>query len=41
MDSPNKITNRKTGTQVVTGIFSGKPNACPSQPHCVTATSTP
>src|ERR1700685_1008204 len=41
MDSPNKITNRKTGTQVVTGIFSGKPSACPSQPHCVTAVSTP
>src|SRR5580692_9683087 len=41
MDRPNKITNRNTGTQVVTGIFTGNPNTCPSQPHWVTAVSTP
>ena len=41
MDSPNRITNRNTGTQVVTGMFSGKPNTCPSQPYWVTAVSTP
>ena len=41
MDRPNRITNRNIGTQVVTGIFSGKPNRWPSQPYCVIATSTP
>src|SRR5262245_61098190 len=41
MDRPNKITNRNTGTHVVTGIFSGKPSACPSKPHWGTAVSTP
>ena len=41
MDRPNKITKRNTGTQVVTGIFSPNPSACPSQPHWVTAVSTP
>src|SRR5580698_335484 len=41
MDRPNRITNRNTGTHVVTGIFSGNPNRRPPQPHCVTAVSTP
>src|ERR1700722_12844812 len=41
MDSPNKITNRNTGTQVVTGIRSGNPNSPRSQPSWVTSTSTP
>ena len=35
------MTNRNIGTQVVTGIFSGKPNRCPSQPYWVMATRTP
>src|SRR5215468_1641390 len=41
MDRPNRITNRNIGTQVVTGTFSGKPNAWRSQPSWVMATSTP
>ena len=35
------MTNRNIGTQVVMGIGSGNPNACPSQPNCTMATSTP
>ena len=41
MDRPNKMTNRNTGTQVVTGTFSGNPNKCPSHPFCETMTSAP
>ena len=41
MERPNRITNRNIGTQVVTGIFSGKPKRWPSHPYCVMATSTP
>src|SRR5205823_12860128 len=36
-----KITNKNTRTHVVTAIVSGKPSACPSHPHWVTAVSTP
>src|ERR1700734_1767178 len=41
MDSPNRITNKKIGTQVVTGMVSGNPSSRAPQPCWTTPTRTP